>query len=90
MMAGAYDTGMVLLIEAADALDEAGNACDAPQDATHFTSVADRIRRYLAVSRPSTSLGMPRIPSGGHRLTDETVVHRSGANQPSHIRVIPD
>ena len=89
-MAGAYDTGMDLLIEAADALDTAGNACDAPEDATHFTSMADRIRRYLAVSRPSTTLGMPRIPSGENRLADETVIHRSGSNQSSHIRVISD
>jgi hypothetical protein len=89
-MVGAYDTGMDLLVEAADALDTAGDACDAPEDATYLTSVADRIRRYLAVSRPSTTLGMPRIPSGQNRLTDDTVVHRSEANQPSHIRVISD
>ncbi len=89
-MTGAYDTGMDLLIEAADALDLAGNACDTQQDATHFTSVADRIRGYLATSRPSTTLGMPRIPSGENRLTEESVIHRSGANQSSHIRVISD
>ena len=89
-MVAAYDTGMDLLIEAADALDLAGDACDAPEDATRFTSVAERIRTYLAVSRPSTTLGMPRIPSRENRLTDESVIHRSGANQPSHIRVIPD
>jgi len=61
-MLGAYETGMDLLMEAADALDLAGDACDAPGDATRFTSVAERIRTYLAVSRPSTTLGMPRIP----------------------------
>ena len=87
---GAYDTGFDLLLEAADALDLAGKACDAPEDATRFTSVAERIRAYLAVSRPSTTLGMPRIPSHENRLTEEAVIRRSGANQPSHIRVIPD
>jgi hypothetical protein len=87
---GAYDTGMELLIESADALDMAGNACDTSEDAALFTSVADRIRAYLAVSRPSTTLGMPRIPSQENRLTEEAVIHRSGASQPSHIRVIPE
>jgi hypothetical protein len=90
MMAGAYDTGMDLLIEAADALDLAGEACDTPEDAPRFTSVAERIRAYLAVSRTSTTLGMPRIPSHKNLLTEEAVIHRAGANQPSHIRVIPD
>ncbi len=89
-MVEAYDTGMDLLVAAADALDVAGNACDDPEDAAGFLAVADRIRRYLAVSRPSTTLGMPRIPSGDNRLKDESVIHRSGTNQPSHIRVIPD
>ena len=88
-MAGAYDTGMELLIEAAQALDMAGEACEAPEDAARFSSLADRVRSYLAVSRPSTTLGMPRIPSGENRLTEEGVIHRSGANQQSHIRVIP-
>ncbi len=89
-MVGAYDTGMELLVEAAAALEAAGAACDSPEDATYLTSVADRIRGYLAVSRPSTTLGMPRIPSDQNRLTDDTVVHRSGESQPSHIRVISD
>ncbi len=88
-MAGAYDTGMELLNEAVDALELAGTACEAPEDADRFFSLADRVRRYLAVSRPSTTLGMPRIPSGEHRLTEEGVIHRSEANQQSHIRVIP-
>ncbi len=89
-MVGAYDTGMDLLIEAADALDLASNACDAQEDATQFASVVERIRAYLAVSGPSTTLGMPRIPSHENRLTEETVIRRSGANQHSHIRVISD
>lgn len=90
MTVGAYDTGMDLLVEAADTLDLAGNACDAPEDARRFTSVAVRIRAYLMVSRASTTLGMPRIPSNDNRLTEEAVIRRSGANQPSHIRVISD
>lgn len=90
MMLGAHDTGMDLLIEAADALDLAGNACESPEDATLFTSVAKRIRAYVAVSRPSTTLGMPRIPSNENRLTEEAVIRRSETNQPSHIRVLPE
>jgi hypothetical protein len=87
---GGYDTGMDLLTEAAGALEIAAEACESPEDAAHFSSLADRVRSYLATSRPSTTLGMPRIPPGSNRLTDESVVHRSGENQPSHIRVIPD
>ncbi len=85
-----YDTGMNLLVEAAEALETAGNACDAPEDAAGFLALADRVRTYLAVSRPSTTLGMPRIPSVGNRLTDESVIHRTGGLGQSHIRVLPD
>lgn len=88
-MAGAYDTGMDLLTEAARALDMAAEACDAPEDAARFSTLADRIRSYLAVSRSTTTLGMPRIPPDGNRLTDESVIHRTGAIQQSHIRVLP-
>jgi hypothetical protein len=90
IVGGAYDTGMDLLIEAAKALDTASDACEAPEDAARFSALADRVRSYLAVSRPTTTLGMPRIPPGGNRLTDESVIHRSGAVQLSHIRVLPD
>lgn len=90
LMVGGYDTGMDLLIQAVDALDMASNACDTPEDAARFSSLADRIRSYLAVTRPTTNLGMPRIPPADNRLTDESVIHRSGAVQPSHIRVLPD
>jgi|ERR1035441_3873683 hypothetical protein len=90
IVVGGYDTGMDLLIETAHALDIAGNACEAPEDAARFSSLADRVRSYLAVSRPTTTLGMPRIPPGDNRLTDEGVIHRSGAIQQSHIRVLPD
>lgn len=89
-MVGTYDTGMDLLIEAAATLDLAATACEAPEDAERFRSVVERIHRYLAVSRPSTTLGMPQIPSHETRLTDENVIHRSSANQHSHVRVIPD
>jgi hypothetical protein len=89
-MVEGYETGMDLLIEAVEALDLASEACDAPEDAALFSTLADRVRTYLALSRPSTTLGMPRIPSDGSRLTDESVIHRSGTVQPSHIRVIPE
>ena len=88
-MAGAYDTGMGLLIEAADALRLAGQACDAPEDAERFSTLADRVRDYLEVSRSTTTLGMPRIPPGANRLTDDGVIHRSGGAGQSHIRVLP-
>jgi hypothetical protein len=90
MTVGGYDTGLGLLVEAAEALELAGGACDAPEDAARFIALADRVRAYLAASRPSTTLGMPRIPPGGNRLTDEGVIHRSGGAEQSHIRVIPD
>jgi hypothetical protein len=84
------DTGMDLLIEAARYLDLAADACDAPEDAAHFSALADRIRNYLEVSRPTTTLGMPRIPSADNHLADEDVIHRAGESGPSHIRVLPD
>ena len=89
-MAGAYDTGMELLIEAAHVLDLAAEACESPEDADRFGALADRVRGYLAVSRPTTTLGMPRIAPETNRLTEESVVHRSGASQQSHIRVLPN
>jgi hypothetical protein len=89
-MAGAYDTGMELLIEAARVLDLAADACDSSEDADRFGTLADRVRSYLAVSRPTTTLGMPRIAPDANRLTEESVVHRSGSGQQSHIRVLPN
>jgi hypothetical protein len=64
-MAEGYDTGMELLAEAAHALEVAGGACEAPEDAAEFMALAVRVRDYLAVSRPTTTLGMPRIPPSG-------------------------
>jgi hypothetical protein len=87
---GGYDTGMELLIEAADALDMTAKASEASEDRERFSSLANRVRSYLAVSRPTTMLGMPRILSSDHRLTEESVIHRSGPHQPSHIRVLPE
>ncbi len=89
-MVGGYDTGMDLLVEAAQALDMASNACEAPEDAARFAAIADRVRQYLAVSRPTTTLGMPRLPSADNQLTDEGVIHRTGRLEQSHIRVLPD
>ncbi|MGP0030494.1 MAG: hypothetical protein ACLPVF_08305 [Acidimicrobiales bacterium] len=90
LMAGTYDTGMDLLIEAALALDEAGDACESPEDGARLFALADRIRSYLATSRPTTTLGMPRIVSDDTRLTDEGVIHRTGDVEHSHIRILRD
>ena len=89
-MGAARDTGMDLLIEAAHSLDLAGSACDAPEDAAHFSALADRIRRYLDVSRPTTTLGMPQIPSVDNHLSEEDVIHRTEVLNQSHIRVLPE
>ena len=51
--------------------------------------MAERIRSYLAVSRPTTTLGMPRIPDDANRLSADAVVHRTAAAGQSHIRVLP-
>jgi hypothetical protein len=85
-----YDTGMDLLIEVVQVLDMACDACEAPEDAARFSALAERVRSYLAASRPTTTLGMPRIPSSENRLTDESVIHRSGTIEQSHIRLLPN
>jgi hypothetical protein len=84
------ETGIELLTEAANALDMAGSACESPEDAAHFSALADRVRSYLAVSRPTTPLGMPRIASADNQLTDERVIHRTGELGQSHIRLLRD
>jgi len=89
-MVGGYDTGMDLLIEAARMLELAGQACESDEDAVQFAELADRGHRYLALSRPTPTLGMPRLPSAGTRLNDRDVVHRTGDRGTSHIRVLPD
>jgi hypothetical protein len=83
-------TGMELLVEAADVLEAAAGACDDKADADHITDLAVRVRAYLASSRSTTPLGMPRIASSPSRLADEMVVHRTTSRQTSHIRIVPD
>ena len=89
-MTGAYDTGMDLLIESANALDMAAGACESSEDAARLFALAGRIRSYLATSRPSTTLGMPRIVSDDARLMDEDVIHRTGEFNKSHIHILSD
>ena len=89
-MAEAYDTGMDLLIEAANTLDLAAGACESSDDAASLFALTDRIRHYLATSRPTTTLGMPRIVSDDARLADEDVIHRTGEFNKSHIRILSD
>ena len=89
-MTTAYDTGMGLLIESADELEMAAGACESSVDAAHLFALAERIRSYLATSRPTTNLGMPRIVSDEVRLTDENVIHRTGEMNKSHIRILSE
>jgi len=89
-MTGAYDTGMDLLIESANELEMAAGACESSEDAARLSALAERIRSYLATSRPTTSLGMPRIVSDEVRLTDEDVVHRTAEFNKSHIRILSE
>jgi hypothetical protein len=44
----ARDTGMNLLLEAADALDDAAGASENPEEVTRFSALADRARKYVA------------------------------------------
>jgi hypothetical protein len=89
-MTASYDTGMDLLIESATTLEAAAGACESSQDAADLFALADRIRTYLAMSRTTTTLGMPRIVSDDARLADEDVIHRSGEFNKSHIRILSD
>ncbi len=89
-MTGANDTGMDLLIESANALDMAASACESSEDAASLFALADRIRSYLTMSRPTTTLGMPRIVSNAARLTDEDVIHRTEEFNKSHVRILLD
>jgi hypothetical protein len=65
-------------------------ACESSDDAARLFALADRIKSYLAMSRPTTTLGMPRIVSDDARLTDEDVIHRTGDFDRSHIRILSD
>ncbi|HWF17229.1 MAG TPA: hypothetical protein VG244_13675 [Acidimicrobiales bacterium] len=89
-MAAAYDTGMNLLTESAEELEMAAGACESSDDAAHLSALANRIRRYLATSRPTTNLGMPRIVSDEPRLMDEDVIHRNAELNASHIRILSE
>jgi len=89
-MTGAYDTGMDLLIESANELELAAGACESSEDAARLFALAARIRSYLAMSRPTTNLGMPRIVSDEVRLTDENVIHRTAEFNTSHIRILSE
>lgn len=89
-MTAPLDTGMDLLVESAATLDMAAGACESTEDAALLSALADRIRSYLAMSRPTTTLGMPRIASDHARLTDENVIHRTGEFNKSHIRILQD
>lgn len=83
-------TGMELLMEVAGVLEAAAGACDDKADADRIAHLAGRVRTYLASSRPTTPLGMPRIASAPSRLADEMVVHRTTTAQTSHIRIVSD
>jgi hypothetical protein len=89
-MTPTYDTGMDLLIESANEIEMAAGACESPEDAARLSALVDRIRRYLATSRPTTNLGMPRIVSDNARLQDQDVIHRTAESNTSqsHIRIL--
>jgi len=89
-MTEGYDTGMDLLIESANALEMVAGVCESSDDAARLFALSDRIRRYLDTSRPTTTLGMPRIVSDSARLEDENVVHRTDEFNTSHIRILSD
>jgi hypothetical protein len=88
-MADSYDTGLGLLTEAAAALQAAADACDDPTDTLDLGHLATRIQAYLASSRPTTTLGMPRITSAAHELAEDAVVRRSEGNNFGHVRIVP-
>jgi hypothetical protein len=89
-MTGDYDTGMDLLIESATTLEMVAGVCESSEDAAGLLALADRIRSYLAMSRATTTLGMPRIVSDDVRLADEDVIHRTGEFNNSHIRILSE
>ncbi len=89
-MAESHDTAMDLLHESIDALEASAVACEEPADAERLQHLADRIRRYLATSRPTTTLGMPRIASESAELTAAQVVRRSQEDRYGHVRIVGD
>lgn len=89
-MAEAYDTAMDLLHESITALEASAVACEEAGDAERLQHLADRIRRYLATSRPTTTLGMPRIASDSTELSAARVVRRSEDDRYGHVRIVPE
>jgi len=64
--------------------------CEDGDDAAELTSLSDRIAAYLASSRSSTMLGMPRIVSAPNPLSEEMVVRRNADSVHGHVRILPD
>jgi hypothetical protein len=85
-----YDTAMQLLTESAAALEASATACDLPEDAEHLGSLAERIRGYLATSRSTTTLGMPRIATAATELTAAQVIRRTEECQYGHVKIVPE
>ena len=90
VMVESYDTAMDLLTESAETLEASAGACDMPEDARRLGSLAERIRRYLETSRPTTTLGMPRIASAATELTAAQVIRRTEEYQYGHVRIVPE
>jgi len=89
-MTESYDTAMELLVASAETLEASAGACEMPEDAERLGSLAVRIRRYLSTSRPTTTLGMPRIASAATELTAAEVIRRTEDYQYGHVRIVPD
>ena len=89
-MVESYDTAMQLLLESAETLEASAFACELPEDAERLGSLAERIRRYLATSRPTTTLGMPRITSASTELTAAQVIRRTEEYQYGHVKIVPE
>jgi hypothetical protein len=77
---------MDLLLEAAATLEFVATACESEDDGRRLMDLAQRLREYLASSRPTTPIGMRQIESRSTRLTEDAILHAS--NQ-SHIRIVP-
>lgn len=92
-MAEGYDTAMDLLLESADALEASAAAATSADDAgtaAHLGQLAARIRRYLETSRPTTTLGMPRITSTSTELSAAMVIRRQDGERFGHVRIVPE
>ncbi len=89
-MVESYDTAMDLLVESAEVLEASANACELPEDAERLGSLAERIRAYLATSRSTTTLGMPRITSAANELTAAQVIRCTEEYQYGHVKIVPE